>query len=193
MFFLRLNFFLLLSIIFFFPFVITSTLVFLFIDKKIFFIQKRIGLNRRVFNFIKFSSMKNNNDQDNLSIYENHRINSVGRFIRKFHLDEIPQIFNILRGEMNLIGPRPWSIAHDQIYRKQLENKSYFLKKYFERSMVRPGIIGLAQLKNLNQETKKSLTKRLRYDLYFIHNQSFALNIYIALSTIIKILKSFFK
>lgn len=136
--------------------------------------------------------MKNNNGQDNLSKYESHRINGIGYFIRGTHLDEIPQIFNILRGEMNLIGPRPWSIGHDQFYKKQLENNSYLLKKYFERSIVRPGIIGLAQLKNLNQETKKSIAKRLRYDLFFIHNQSFALNTYIILCTIKKIFKNFF-
>ena len=193
MFFFRFFFFLILSIIFFIPFVITFILVFLFIDKNIFFIQKRIGQQRKVFKFIKFATMINNNNQDNLSMNENHRINSVGRFIRRVHLDEIPQILNILKGEMNFIGPRPWSIFHDQIYIKLIKDNKFLIKKYYERSNVKPGIIGLAQLKNLNDETKLSLSKRLKYDLYFTRNQSFSLNAFIVLSTIKKVLKNIFK
>ena len=193
MFLLRIFLFLILLLIFFIPFIITFILVFLFIDKKVFFIQKRIGHKRKVFKFIKFASMKNNNSQDKLLKYEHYRINSIGRFIRRVHLDEIPQIFNILKGEMNFIGPRPWSISHDQIYLKLFKDNKYLTNKYYERSNIKPGIIGLAQLKNLNQETKLSIAKRLKYDLFFTRNQSFDLNAFIILSTIKKVLKNIFK
>lgn len=174
------------------PFLIIAILVFLFIDKKIFFIQKRFGLNRKIFNLIKFSSMENNNNQDNLSKFESYRINKIGSFIRKLHLDEIPQIFNLIKGEINFIGPRPWSLKHDKIYRNQLANRNDLLKKYFERFEVKPGIIGLAQLYNINNETKINLIQRLRYDKFYSQKKSFSLNLYIIFSTIKKILNSLF-
>jgi putative colanic acid biosysnthesis UDP-glucose lipid carrier transferase len=161
--------------------IIISILVFLKIDKRILFIQKRIGLNNKVFNCYKFATMMNNGDyKGNLpSNKENFRINKYGFFLRKFHLDELAQLVNIIKGEMNFIGPRPHSIYDDKLFNSLLNN-------YYLRHEIKPGITGLAQCRGLNGPIidKISLKKRLKFDLYYIQKKNFLLDVQIILNTI---------
>ena len=146
----------------------------------IFFLQERAGWNGRTINVLKFRTMHPAGSappasewvQDNVG-----RITRVGKWLRRFRLDEVPQMINVLRGEMNLIGPRPHPTVNQRIF---LENINY----YGLRSTVRPGVTGWAQVRygyanNLEQETEK-----MRYDLYYIKNHTLWLDIKIMFETV---------
>jgi exopolysaccharide biosynthesis polyprenyl glycosylphosphotransferase len=152
------------------------------LDSKgpVFFLQERAGQNGRPINLLKFRTMHPAGTvapasewvQDNVG-----RITRVGKWLRRFRLDEVPQMVNVLRGEMNLIGPRPHPTVNQRIF---LENIAY----YGLRSTVRPGVTGWAQVRygyanNLEQETEK-----MRYDLYYIKNHTFWLDLKILFATV---------
>ena len=162
-------------------FLTTATLVFLFIDKKIFFIQPRLGLNNKVFNCYKFATMLNNDQfKGNISSdKEAFRINTLGNFLRRYFFDELPQILNIVKGDMNFIGPRPHS-TYDHERFKQL------VKAYPKRHKVKPGITGLAQVNGYNGAIKNihQIFKRTSYDLLYIKNKNILLDLQIILNTI---------
>jgi exopolysaccharide biosynthesis polyprenyl glycosylphosphotransferase len=142
------------------------------------FVQQRAGRNGRPFGLLKFRTMHPPTDEpasewvmDNI-----HRITRVGRYLRRFRLDELPQLLNVVRGEMNLIGPRPHPESNHAIF---MERIAY----YGLRSTVRPGVTGWAQVRygyanNLDEETEK-----MRYDLYYIKNRSLWLDVRILLAT----------
>ena len=159
---------------------VTAILVFLFIDKKIFFIQQRVGLNNKVFNCYKFSTMLNNDQfKGNLSSdKEAFRINALGNFLRINFFDELPQIVNIIKGDMNFVGPRPHS-TYDHERFKQL------IKAYPKRHKVKPGITGLAQVSGYNGPIKNfnQLFKRTSYDLLYLKKKNFLLDLQIFLNT----------
>lgn len=141
----------------------------------VFFKQNRTGLNGKDFAVIKFRSMVKENDV--FDFEKGDQITRVGKFIRKLSLDELPQLFNILRGEMSFIGPRPWLPILNQYYTE-------YQKKRFD---VKPGITGLAQVsgrKDLN------IIDRINYDIEYVNNISFLLDMKIFLKTIIVIFKS---
>ena len=160
---------------------VTAILVFLFIDKKIFFVQKRVGLNNKVFNCYKFATMLNNNQfKGNLSSdKEVFRINRIGNFLRRYFFDELPQILNIIKGDMNFIGPRPHS-TYDHERFKQL------IKSYPNRHKVKPGMTGLAQANGYNGAIKNNhhLFKRTSHDLLYIKKKNPILDLQIILNTI---------
>lgn len=133
----------------------------------IFFIQKRTGLNKSQFFIYKFRTM-NETNQD-----EFKRITKLGHFLRFFKLDEIPQLFNILKGEMTLIGPRPLLPEYDDIY--SIKQNMRFL--------VKPGITGLCQIKSLTKN-KISWPSRLNFDQIYVSKVSFFLDIYILIKTL---------
>ena len=153
------------------------------LDSKgpVFFVQERAGQNGRPINLLKFRTMHPAGSsappttewvQDNVG-----RITRVGKWLRRFRLDEVPQMVNVLRGEMNLIGPRPHPTTNQRIF---LENIAY----YGLRSTVRPGVTGWAQVRygyanNLEQETEK-----MRYDLYYIKNHTLWLDLKILFATV---------
>ena len=143
---------------------ILSLLTFLFIDKKIFFTQQRISIDKK-FKCYKFATLKYNklNECNKPSHLETHRINYLGRVVRKFFLDEILQLINIIKGDINFFGPRPLPVYEDLDYQKKI----IFWNK---RNIIKAGLSGLAQskgyagsIKNVNQ-----LKKRHAYDLLYI-------------------------
>ena len=169
---------------------VTTIIIFLFIDKKIFFIQQSVGLNNKVFNCYKFSTMLNNNQFiGNLSSdKEAFRINALGNFLRKYYIDELPQIFNIVKGDMNFIGPRPHSTHDHERFKQQL-------KSYLKRHLIKPGVSGLAQASGYNGPIKKKyhLFKRISHDLLYIKKKNLLLDLQIILNTFLIIFVKKFK
>ena len=159
---------------------IIAILVWIFIDKKIIFVQARIGLNNQIFNCYKFASMKENVlYQGNLrSDLETFRINKLGQFLRKYFFDELPQLANILKGDMNFVGPRPHSIYDHEVFQKQL-------KSYDKRHLIKPGITGLAQVNGYNGPIKHlhQLLNRTTHDLLYIKKKNFVLDFQIIMNT----------
>lgn len=135
----------------------------------ILFKQQRVGKNGKIFDIYKFRSMQYGNDVHNIN--EENKITKVGRFIRKTSLDELPQLFNIIKGEMAFIGPRPWIIDYYQ----------NFTKKQKDKVKVLPGITGLAQVSGRNEI---SILKKINYDLEYVNNISFILDLKIIYLTI---------
>jgi exopolysaccharide biosynthesis polyprenyl glycosylphosphotransferase len=143
----------------------------------IFFIQARSGSDGRPFSLLKLRTMHACTDSSSEWAQDNaHRITRVGKWLRRFRIDELPQLLNVLRGDMNLIGPRPHPVRNQAIF---LEHIRY----YGLRSSVPPGITGWAQVRygyanNLGEETEK-----MRYDLYYIKHRSLWLDLRIAVAT----------
>ena len=110
-----------------------------------------------------------------------HRITPIGAFLRKYSLDELPQIFNVLNGSMSFVGPRPHAVTHNRYYRKMIVG-------YMQRHKTKPGITGLAQVNDLRGETKtlKEMKKRINFDLEYINNWSIFLDIKILFKTLFK-------
>jgi putative colanic acid biosynthesis UDP-glucose lipid carrier transferase len=150
----------------------------------VFFKQGRPGLNEKEFFCIKFRSMYLNDKTEEEASKNDPRVTKTGRFLRKTSMDELPQFINVLLGDMSVVGPRPhlWS-----------QNKSYSIKikKYMIRHYVKPGITGLAQVKGYRGEieTDEDMINRIKYDVFYIENWSFPLDIKIIIKTIINIFK----
>ncbi|HEX5720329.1 MAG TPA: TIGR03013 family XrtA/PEP-CTERM system glycosyltransferase, partial [Thermoanaerobaculia bacterium] len=144
----------------------------------IFFRQERIGRGRRPFTVYKFRSMKTDAEKDGpvWAKKEDPRVTRVGRFIRTTRLDELPQLWNVLVGDMSLVGPRP---ERDLFVQKLLEVSPY----YGQRLVVRPGLTGWAQIKVPYASSFEESIEKLKYDLYYIKNMSLFLDISILLST----------
>ncbi|NBL64821.1 lipid carrier--UDP-N-acetylgalactosaminyltransferase [Flavobacterium sp. NST-5] len=142
---------------------------------KPFFLQERPGLNEKIFKIIKFKTMNDKkNDQGNL-LPDSDRMTKTGSFIRKSSLDEIPQLINVLKGDMSLIGPRPLRTYYLPIYNQEQK----------KRHNVRPGITGWAQV---NGRNAISWTKKFEYDVWYVHNISFLLDLKIIFKTVKKVL-----
>lgn len=141
-----------------------------------FFYQQRPGYKTKLFSVIKFKSMIDAFDEAGNPLPDEMRITSVGRFLRKTSLDELPQLINVIKGEMSFIGPRPLLIQY----------LPYYSKREFKRHQVRPGITGLAQISGRNF---LNWDDRLELDVHYMENLSFKLDCYIFLNTIIKVLK----
>jgi len=146
------------------------------------FVQQRAGRNGQPFRLLKFRTMRPCDEPGSEWARDNeHRITRVGRWLRRFRLDEVPQLVNVLRGEMNLVGPRPHPTSNHEIFSQRI---AYYLL----RSTVRPGVTGWAQVRygyanNLEEETEK-----MRYDLYYIKNRSLWLDSRILLHTVLVVL-----
>ncbi len=151
----------------------------------LFFVQKRNGLNYKEFNCYKFRSMEFN-DQYGLDLaLKNHfQITKVGKFIRKTSIDELPQFFNVLLGEMSVVGPRPHPISHNDRY-------SLMADKFMVRHFVKPGITGLAQTKGFRGEVEadEDIINRVKYDIFYMENWSILLDIKIIFNTIFNTLR----
>ncbi|MBZ4043597.1 exopolysaccharide biosynthesis polyprenyl glycosylphosphotransferase [Flavobacterium hibisci] len=147
--------------------------------------QKRNGLNNKEFDCYKFRSMKmGNNEYSNQVSKNDPRVTKIGRFIRKTSIDELPQFFNVLIGEMSVVGPRPHIVSY---------NKEYILKvdKFMVRHFIKPGITGLAQVKGFRGEieTDNDIINRVKYDIFYIENWSILLDLKIIVTTIYHIIK----
>ncbi len=151
---------------------------------SIFFKQERIGQNGKVFRILKFRSMKKDAEKDTGPVWsqkDDPRITRVGRFIRKVRIDEIPQMFNVLKGEMSIVGPRPERAFF-------VEKLSKEIPYYKRRLKVRPGITGWAQVKHKYDESIEDVKIKLRYDLFYIENMSLRMDFKILLRTIFVVL-----
>ncbi len=146
---------------------------------KAIFIQERVGQGGKAFKIYKFRSMttKQANDKDKFVTEEQARITKVGKIIRKVRIDELPQFFNVLKGDMSLIGPRP----EQESFVKQFEKEISF---YGYRHMVKPGITGWAQTVQGYADDVESTKEKLAYDLYYIKYISFWLDMNIVIKTI---------
>ncbi|MFN0194275.1 MAG: exopolysaccharide biosynthesis polyprenyl glycosylphosphotransferase [Aestuariivirga sp.] len=146
----------------------------------VFFRQRRFGFNQQPFQIIKLRTMSVMDDGDTIrqASRNDTRITSVGSLLRRFSIDELPQLINVLRGEMSLVGPRPHALAHDREYEMKIS-------QYARRHNVKPGITGWAQIHGLRGETQtvEKMSKRVRFDLWYIDNWSAWLDIVILLRT----------
>ena len=148
-------------------------------DASIFYKQERVGLNGRLFNIIKFRSMRHDAEKDGAkwATANDARVTKIGSFIRKFRIDELPQIWNVFRGEMSFIGPRPErSQFVDQLNRE--------IPYYDQRHNVKPGLTGWAQLNYPYGASVEDSMEKLKFDLYYVKHQSFMLDMLILIRTV---------
>lgn len=153
-------------------------------EGPVFYKQTRVGKDGKEFKIYKFRSMFNNAEKHTGPVWSTKndpRITRVGKIIRKFRLDEIPQFINVLRGEMSLVGPRP-----ERPYFVEMLSKEIPL--YKRRLKVKPGITGWAQVKHKYDESIEDVKKKLQYDLYYIENISLRMDLKILLRTIFVVL-----
>jgi exopolysaccharide biosynthesis polyprenyl glycosylphosphotransferase len=150
----------------------------------VFFTQYRKGADGCVFKIYKFRTMRPHVERAGVvtqATKGDSRITPVGGLLRRTSLDELPQFFNVLRGEMSVVGPRPHAIEHDELYRK-------IVSGYIHRYRIKPGITGWAQVNGFRGETDRveKMQKRVEHDLYYLLNWSFALDMRIVLATVAK-------
>ncbi|MGG4731911.1 undecaprenyl-phosphate glucose phosphotransferase [Leclercia adecarboxylata] len=149
----------------------------------VFFKQDRYGLSGQKIKVWKFRTMKvmENTDKVVQATRDDPRVTRFGAFLRRTSLDELPQFINVIQGNMSIVGPRPHAVAHNELYRKQVEN-------YMIRHKVKPGITGLAQINGYRGEIDAlyKMEKRVQYDIEYIQNWSFWLDIKIIIKTIFK-------
>lgn len=143
---------------------------------KPFFIQPRPGKNGKIFHIIKFKTMNDKRDAQGNLLPDVDRLTTVGSIVRKTSLDEIPQLINVLKGEMSLIGPRPLLTHYLHLY-DDFQNR---------RHEVKPGITGWAQV---NGRNAISWDKKFEYDVWYVENISFWLDVKILFKTILKVIK----
>lgn len=167
----------LISIIILLPiYIIIATISFFKLKGNPLFFQNRPGKNGKIFKLVKFRSMSNEKDKEGKLLPDSQRLNAYGKFLRKTSLDELPELFNILKGDMSIVGPRPLSVDY----------LSYYNEKEKKRHDVRPGLTGLAQV---NGRNAVDWPKRFSYDLEYVDNVSFIYDVKIILKTIEIVLK----
>ena len=166
--------------------ILTAVAIKVFMKGDIFYSQVRVGKNGELFKIIKFRTMIQNAEQKTgpiLASKNDPRITKLGSFLRASHLDELPQLFNVLRGEMSFVGPRPERPEFVEIYDQEIEG-------YVRRKEVLPGITGLAQICLPYDATPQ---QKIQYDVYYIDHKNLAIfNILIAFYTALK-MASFIK
>jgi undecaprenyl phosphate N,N'-diacetylbacillosamine 1-phosphate transferase len=146
-------------------------------EGKPFFFQARPGKNERIFKIIKFKTMNEKKDAQGELLPDEKRLTGVGKFVRKTSLDEIPQLMNVVKGDMSLIGPRPLLIQYLPLYNTDQKR----------RHEVRPGITGWAQV---NGRNAISWQKKFEYDVWYVNHVTFLLDLKILLLTVKKVFKS---
>ncbi len=157
-------------------FLLISIVIVLKMGRPIFYIQKRPGLNGKIFKIIKFRTMSSPKNKSGDYLSEKKRISKLGAFLRRTSLDELPELINILKGEMSFIGPRPLLVEYLTLYSKQ----------QFKRHDVKPGLSGWAQL---NGRNTINWEKKFDLDLWYVENISFTLDLKIFFLTFFYILK----
>ena len=163
--------------------------VFIKLESKgpLFYKHKRNGINYGEFNCYKFRSLREEGNENRLHVSkEDDRVTRIGRFLRRTSIDEIPQFFNVLKGEMSVVGPRPHIPRYTNAYAKKIDKYEFVF-----RHSVRPGITGLAQIKGYRGEIKsdKDIINRIKYDVFYIQNWSLAQDINIIFNTIVLLFK----
>jgi lipopolysaccharide/colanic/teichoic acid biosynthesis glycosyltransferase len=158
-------------------FIIVTVLLFFANKGKPFFFQERPGKGEKIFKVIKFKTMTDKCDAEGLLLPNKDRLTNVGRFIRAASLDELPQLINVLKGDISLIGPRPLLVDFLSLYNAEQRR----------RHDVKPGITGWAQV---NGRNTMKYSEKFIYDVWYVNNLSFKLDIKILFTTIINVVKS---
>jgi putative colanic acid biosynthesis UDP-glucose lipid carrier transferase len=173
-------------IVFLLSWLIPLLAIFIKLESKgpVFFLQGRPGLDEKEFFCFKFRSMKVNRFTEKEASKNDPRVTKMGRFMRKTSIDELPQFFNVLLGDMSVVGPRPHLWTQNKAYASKI-------KKYMVRHYVKPGITGLAQVKGFRGEieTEEDMINRIKYDVFYIENWSMIMDLKIILQTVINIFK----
>lgn len=152
-------------------FVIVGFLIFIFMGRPIIFKQERPGLNNKLFTILKFRTMNNSSDEKGMPAQDSERITDLGKFLRSWSLDELPEIWNILTGKMSFVGPRPLLVEYLALYSSQQSR----------RHKVTPGLTGWAQV---NGRNNISWEEKFNLDIWYVDNVSFKLDLKILLKTI---------
>ena len=155
---------------------IVAILVRMKLGSPIFFRQARVGLNGEIFEMIKFRTMKDAYDTNGEPLSDSERLTSFGQFLRKTSLDELPELINVLKGDMSLVGPRPLLVEYLPLYSEE----------QMRRHNVRPGITGYAQV---NGRNNISWAKKFELDIYYVNHFSLYLDIKILWQTVVKVIK----
>jgi len=158
-------------------FVIIIILLYFFNQKNVFFLQDRPGKNEKVFKIIKFKTMTDQKDEFGNLLSDELRLTKLGKFVRKTSLDELPQLINVLKGDMSFIGPRPLLVHYLPLYNDEQKKRHH----------IKPGITGWAQVNGRNAITWQ---QKFIFDVYYVNNLSLLLDIKIFLLTIKKVIKS---
>ena len=167
----------LLGVIVLSPFLVILGLIILFaFGSPVFFIQIRPGFLGKPFNFFKFRTMTNTKNSDGDLLPDKNRLTPLGSFLRKTSLDELPSLWNVLKGDMSLVGPRPLLMEYLPLYSKE----------QMRRHEVKPGITGWAQI---NGRNSISWEEKFNLDVWYVDNRSFWLDLKIIFLTIFKVLK----
>ena len=143
---------------------------------KPFFIQSRPGKDEKVIFVIKFRTMNEKRDNKGILLPDKDRITTIGRILRVASLDELPQFFNVLKGDMSLVGPRPLLFKYIPLYNERQR----------KRNLVRPGITGLAQVSGRNSISWK---EKFDFDIYYVENISFLMDVKLLLKTLVQVIK----
>ncbi|OZU88236.1 sugar transferase [Virgibacillus indicus] len=159
------------------PMAVLSVVVLIKMGAPITFKQKRPGLHGKPFYIRKFRTMTNETDEQGNLLPNSDRMTKTGNLLRKFSLDELPQLFNVLKGDISLVGPRPLLMDYLELY--TLEQA--------RRHEVKPGITGWAQVNGRNAITWED---KFKYDVWYVDNSSFMLDIKILIMTLAKVIKS---
>jgi undecaprenyl phosphate N,N'-diacetylbacillosamine 1-phosphate transferase len=158
-------------------FLIVTVGLFLANQGKPFFFQRRPGRDGQIFSIIKFKTMNDLKDAQGNLLPDEKRLTAIGSFVRKTSLDEIPQLLNVIKGDMSLIGPRPLLVEYLPLYNEEQKR----------RHKVRPGITGWAQV---NGRNAISWDEKFNYDIWYVDNLSFSLDLKILYLTVLKVFKS---
>ena len=169
--------FALIGIIVFAPVLVIVILLFIIKGQTPFFVQLRAGKNGRIFKVVKFRTMNNRKDAAGNLLPDAQRLTGFGRFLRKTSLDELPQLLNVLTGDMSIVGPRPLLVQYLPLYNERQKM----------RHLVKPGITGWAQI---NGRNSISWDAKFEFDVWYVNNISFWLDIRILVETFINIFKS---
>ncbi len=161
----------------FFPLmIIVGLLIYSKLGSPVFFRQKRPGLHENIFGIYKFRTMTNQKDKSGDLLSDEQRLVGIGKLIRSASLDELPQLFNVLKGEMSFVGPRPLLVEYLELYNNEQKR----------RHNVKPGITGWAQV---NGRNAISWEQKFNYDVWYVDHQSFFLDMKILWMTFLKVIK----
>ncbi|EDP6836933.1 undecaprenyl phosphate N,N'-diacetylbacillosamine 1-phosphate transferase [Campylobacter lari] len=166
----------LILLIIFLPFIVLIGIVLKIVQGSVLFKQARPGLNEKIFYIYKFKTMSDETDENGELLPDELRLKPFGKLVRSLSLDELPQLFNVLKGDMSFIGPRPLLVEYLPLYNQEQK----------KRHDVRPGITGWAQI---NGRNAISWEQKFKYDVEYVQNCSFLFDLKIFFMTIIKVLK----
>lgn len=165
------------ALVLFMPVILIAALVLFLAQRKIWFVQERPGKNGMPFKMLKFRTMSDERDNQGNLLPDAIRLTRVGKVVRELSIDELPQLINVMKGDMSFVGPRPWLMEYLPLYNEF----------QFRRHEVKPGITGWAQI---NGRNTVEWSKRFEYDIWYVDNVSFWLDVKILFLTVVKVFKA---